>query len=165
MMLFMMPIWGLSATANTMVSNLLGQDKKEELMKLVKKIILLGLGCVLVFLPVMIINPKWYLFIYTNDLNLVNEGVRSLFVVYFTMFLFVPSVIVLYSLMGTGDTKASFLIEVAATVCYLIFAWSSAIIFKLPLEWVWCAETLYWIVIGSFALLRLKSLKWQKIKL
>ena len=164
MLLFMMPLWGMATAANTMVSNLLGQQKKEEILRLVKKITILGLLCILVFSPVIIINPAWYLYIYTSDVVLIGAGKGSLIVVYLTMFLFVPSVIIFNALMGTGDTRATFLIEVSAIATYLIYTWLAAVRFNLPLEAVWLAESLYWLQIGVIAWLRLGSLKWDKIK-
>jgi len=164
MMLIMMPIWGLATTGNTMVSNILGQEKKEEVLILIRRIIYLGFIITLVYLPIIIFKPEWFIRIYTNDVKLIAGALKPLYVVYVASLFCVPGAICLFSLSGTGDTKTSFLIEVATTSVYLVYAVLVALVFKMALEYVWGAETLYWILITILAYFRLKSGKWKKIR-
>jgi putative MATE family efflux protein len=164
MMLIMMPIWGLATAANTMVSNILGQEKQEEVLKLLKRIINLGFLITIVYLPLIIFKPEWIIRIYTNDVKLIAGSIKPLYVVYVASFFCVPGAISLFSLSGTGDTKTSFLIEVVTTSTYLIYAVLVALVFKMALEFVWGAEAVYWIMITILAYFRLKSGKWKKIK-
>jgi putative MATE family efflux protein len=164
MMLIMMPIWGLATTGNTMVSNIIGQEKKEEVLVLIRRIINLGFIITIIYLPVILFIPEWVIRIYTNDAKLIAGAIKPLYVVYVASVFCVPGAISLFSLSGTGDTKTSFLIEVATTSTYLVYAVLVALVFKLSLEVVWGAETLYWIMITILAYLRIKSGKWKKIK-
>ena len=164
MMLIMMPIWGLATTGNTMVSNILGQEKQEEVLILIRRIINLGFMITIVFLPIIIFKPEWIIRIYTNDVNLIAGCIKPLYVVYVASIFCVPGAISLFSLSGTGDTKTSFLIEVVTTSTYLVYAILVALVFKMALEFIWGAEALYWIMITILAYFRLKSGKWKKIK-
>jgi putative MATE family efflux protein len=165
MMLIMMPLWGLATTGNTMVSNIIGQEKKEEVLLLIRRIINLGFIITLLYLPIIVFKPEWIIRIYTNDANLIEGSIKSLYVVYLASLFCVPGAISLFSLSGTGDTKTSFRIEVVTTSTYLIYAVLVALVFKMALHYVWAAETLYWIMITVLAYLRLKSGKWKKIKI
>jgi len=164
MMLIMMPVWGLATAANTMVSNILGQEKQEEVLQLLKRIINLGFLITIIYLPLIIFKPEWIIRIYTNDVKLIAGSIKPLYVVYIASFFCVPGAISLFSLSGTGDTKTSFLIEVVTTSTYLVYAVLIALVLKMSLEFVWGAEALYWIMITVLAYLRLKSGKWKKIK-
>ena len=164
MLLIMMPIWGLATTGNTMVSNILGQEKKEEVLLLIRRIIYIGFAITLIYLPLIIFKPEWIIRIYTNDVNLIAGAIKPLYVVYIASLFCVPGAISLFSLSGTGDTKTSFQIEVVTTSTYLIYAVLVALVFKMALHYVWGAEALYWILITILAYLRLKSGRWKKIK-
>ena len=163
-MLIMMPIWGLASTGNTMVSYILGQEKKEEVLLLIRRIMNIGFFITILYLPFIIFVPEWIIRIYTNDVKLIAGAIKPLYVVYIASLFCVPGAISLFSLSGTGDTKTSFVIEVVTTSAYLIYAVFVALVFKMALEFIWGAEALYWIMITILAYVRLKSGKWKKIK-
>ena len=56
-MVLMTPIWGYSQAANTMVSNIIGQNKSDEVMKLSGKIILMGSITSFICVSIVAINP------------------------------------------------------------------------------------------------------------
>ena len=47
---------------------------------------------------------------------------------------------------GTGDTRALLYIQFWMTVCVLAYAFCAAIVFGLPLEVVWAAEIVHWLL-------------------
>jgi putative MATE family efflux protein len=164
MLFFMIPVWGLANTANTMTSNIIGQGKSGEVLGLDKRIMLMGLAFILIYMPLILIRPQLLIEIYTKDMILIQGAFLPLFVVYATMFVFVPAVIFLHSLSGAGDTRTTFIIEIAAIIIYLSFTYIVAIRLSLSLEYVWAAETLYWLAIGVLSYWRLKSARWKKIR-
>ena len=164
LLLFMMPVWGLSTTTNTMTSNIIGQRKDYKINTLTKRIMLISILFVLIYLPVVVFCPEWLIRIYTDAPELISSTSKSLIIIYLAMITFVPGVILINSLSGTGDTKTAFFIELAGTASYLTYTYFVAIFFKLPLNFIWAAETVYWSVILVLSFYRLRSKKWQKIK-
>lgn len=163
MILFMMAIFGLSNATNTMVSNIIGQNKARQIWLLIRKLYKTGYFLVLIFLPVIVFKPDLIIRIYTDNPALIKQAIYPLILIYCTLFIFVPGVISISALSGTGDTKTAFLIEASAIVFYLIYTWLTAIVFHAPLEFIWGAETVYWIIVFVLAYRRLKSGKWRLI--
>ncbi len=160
----MMPVWGLSTTANTFTSNLLGQNKSSSIPVLLQKLLTIAFVLVLLFAPFVIFVPKLLAQIYSDDPHLINEASKIIWLVYATMFTFVPGVILNNTLSGTGDTKSAFLIELVSTLIYLFYAYLVAIYLELPIIFIWGSELIYWMVIGYLSYLRLKSRKWKSIE-
>ncbi len=163
LLLFMMPVWGLATTANTFTSNLLGQNKSSDVPVLLKRLNMIALMLIFVFIPFVLFFPELLAQIYSDDKLLIQEASKVIWIVYFTMITFIPGVILNNSLCGTGDTKSAFIIELIATFFYLNYAYLVAIYFQLPLSFIWLSELLYWAVIGLGSYYRLKSRKWKSI--
>ncbi|HPD65383.1 MAG TPA: MATE family efflux transporter [Bacteroidia bacterium] len=164
LMLIMFPVWGFAATANTMVSNLLGQNKRNEMKKLILRIISTNYIWVIFLLPLIIFSPHTLLRIITSDSQIIGLSVNSLYSIFFALMVFTVSANLLHSLSGTGDTRSAFLIEVAAIIVYLVYTFLTSVVFSQPLEIIWLAEAIYWIVIGTLSFWRLKSGRWVKIQ-
>lgn len=164
LLLFMMPVWGLSTTANTFTSNLLGQRKSSSIPFLLRRLVTIALVLVLLFAPFVFFAPQLLAQIYTNDAHLIHESSKIIWLVYITMFSFIPGVILNNTLSGTGDTKSAFVIELFSTLIYLAYTYLVAIYFGLPIVFIWGAEFIYWFFIGFFSYHRLKSRKWKLIQ-
>lgn len=163
LLLFMMPIWGLSSTANSFTSNLLGQDKSNLIPLLLKRLNTIAGLLVLFFAPFVLFFPELLAQIYSDDVVLITESSKIIWIVYITMLTFIPGVILNNSLCGTGDTKTAFVIELFGTFFYLTYAYFVAIHYQLPLAFIWFSEMIYWFVIGLLSFYRLKSRKWKSI--
>jgi putative MATE family efflux protein len=163
LLLFMMPVWGLSTTANTFTSNLLGQGKSSAIPLLLRKLLTIASVLVLLFAPFVFFAPQFLAQIYSDDSHLIAEASKIIWLVYLTMFTFIPGVILNNTLSGTGDTKSAFVIELISTMIYLFYAYLVAIYFGLPIVFIWGSELLYWMFIGFFSYHRLKSRKWKSI--
>ncbi|MBC8343802.1 MAG: MATE family efflux transporter [Bacteroidetes bacterium] len=164
LMIFMLPVWGLATTSNTMVSNIIGQGKTGEVLKLAGKIIVISYIWTLLFLPLVLFQPGWMLGLITNDTSLISEAIDPLRVIYGALFIFVPGVILLHSLTGTGDTRTAFFIELASISVYSLYVYYVALILSSSLEVVWTAEFVYWAVIATLSFIRIRGGKWKKIK-
>ncbi len=164
LLLFMMPVWGLSTTANTFTSNLIGQRKSSSIPVLFRKLTTIALALVLLFAPFVFFAPQLLAQIYTDDAHLISEASKIIWLVYITMLTFIPGVILNNTLSGTGDTQSAFVIELFSTMIYLAYTYLVAIYFGLPIVFIWGAEFIYWFFIGFFSYHRLKSRKWKLIR-
>jgi len=160
---FMIPVWGLATSANTMCSNIIGQGKADSIMKIAGKIIMSGSLIMMVLLQISFLKPEWVISIITHDDILIAAVISPLNIVNFALIIFVPSVILFHALMGTGDTKAAFLIETVGVLSYLGYAILISLKDNPGLESIWIAEIIYWGLIGLISFFRLKNEKWKRI--
>jgi Na+-driven multidrug efflux pump len=164
-MFIMTPIWGYAAATSTLVSNIIGQDKKEEVKTLIKRLIYISMISAAVITIADVIAPYTMLSIFTNDMQIVKDGILSLHVISASMLLFSVAAILLSSVAGSGDTRFAFLIEVSAISVYALYLAFTCIWNKYPLHIIWMAEFIYWIILGGLSLLRLRTGKWREIKI
>ncbi len=164
-MLEMTPIWGFSMAANSMVSNLIGQGRQSEVMKLIKRIILMATIISSVMVALSLLFPNQVMNIFTSDQILIRDSYRSLIMVCIAMLLFPMAIVCISSVSGTGATRTALYIEIAAILLYMFYL--VLVIFKLNMgvEVAWLAESIYWIFTGSVSYLFLKSLRWTKIRI
>lgn len=164
-MIMMTPVWGYAAATNSMVSNLIGQGRQNEVEKLVRRIIKLALITSSAIFILMMISPQAILGISTSDTELIRQALGCYNIIACSMFLFSISVILLSTVSGTGSTKAAMVIELINILIYLAYVYICAIILKSSIEWVWFSEAFYWTMMGLFSYLYLKSGKWKGVKL
>jgi MATE family multidrug resistance protein len=158
-------IWAFAATTNTMVSNVIGQGKQEEVMRLIKKIMKVSLTFSLTVFVLLNIFPAAYLSIYASSDAFITEGVPVVRVVALAMVFMSVSNIWLNAVTGTGNSRMSFKIEFIAILFYCVYVFLVLEIYKLSLVWGWMSEFLYWSILLSLSYLYMRSGKWKRIKL
>lgn len=162
-MILMTPIWGFSSAANSMVSNLIGQKKPEEVMGLLKKISKLSFAFVFILVSLNVIFAKGILSITTSDPVLINDSLMSYYIVCFATLVFSVSMILFSGVLGTGATKEAMLLEISNIIIYLVFVYVCALVLQTSVEVVWFAEVLYWTMMGIFSYYYLMSKRWKII--
>lgn len=155
--------WSLAATTNSMVSNIIGQGKRNEVIPLVWKISKLGLLLAILTCVVLNLFPDVYLSLFRpNDFDFVNEGVPVLRLIGFvTLFLSIGT-IWLNAVTGTGNSRITFLVEVGAILFYCIYVFVVLEIKHLSILWGWMSEVLYWTVLFSLSYSYMLSKRWNQ---
>ncbi len=164
-MVLMIPLFGFSNATNTIVSNLIGEGKSNEVLTVIKKIMWMSLSFTFVLSCISFFIPEFLVSFYTNNHGLVTQTTSTLQVINFTMFFFSISFILFSGVTGTGNTRTSLLIEATNIVIYLSAAYYIAITIKSSLPLVWCSEFIYFGFLGLFSLLYLKYGNWKKKKI
>lgn len=162
-MLLMIPVWGLSSATTTLVSNIIGQGKADEVIPMVKKILAISTGANLVLIQVLIFLPRKVISFFTNSPELIEATLPLLRVITLSLMVFSVSMIIFSALSGTGKTGTALRIEVVSIILYLLFAFILAVNFNAPASGVWFVEVLYFSVIGIFAFVFLKRGKWKDL--
>ncbi|RAJ02247.1 putative MATE family efflux protein [Chitinophaga skermanii] len=157
--------WALAATSNTMVSNLIGQGKQEEVFKAIRKIALISIGCALCVCTILNIFPYTLLHVYTPDAALIEEALPSIRILTISTVLTSVAAVVFNGVTGTGNTKVNLLIEFTAVVCYLLYCEIVIDQLRKPLHWAWGSEFVYWMVIIVMCLWYLSTGKWKNKKI
>ncbi|MHB9056734.1 MAG: MATE family efflux transporter [Paludibacteraceae bacterium] len=160
--LLMIPGSALSTTINTLVSNMIGEGHKEQVIPFMHKVIKLVLALVLPMMVFTYAFPQLFARIYTNNPELVAASISTLRVVSVAMVMCAISSILFNTISGTGNTKASFIIEFTTLFFYVVYVYYTAVVLRTPVEIVWMSEFVYWIIIGSLAYLYLLKGNWRE---
>ncbi len=162
--IIMMPIWAYFTSANSMVSNIIGQGKSEDVLPLVKRVVELSvmtIGCIII---ICLLFPEAILSISTSDPQIIKDSLSSFYVICGACIVFSYSSILLSAVSGTGATKVAMVIEFLTITVYLSYLFFLYKI-KANVEVFWTGEIVYWFLMGIMAFLYLRSNNWKKIKL
>lgn len=160
--LLMIPASALSTTASTLVSNLIGADRKEDVLPTINKIIRISLLMVAPFLVITFFFPEIFAHIYTSDHSLAIASLPVIRVVSFAVAFFAIANVIINGVSGTGSTKTAFYMEVVTLFFYIGFVYYTTLYHPQPVEIVWMSEFVYWSLIGGMGYLFLKKGNWRK---
>ncbi|GAB1415867.1 MATE family efflux transporter [Paludibacter sp.] len=159
--MLMIPGSALATTVSTIVSNLIGADRKAEVVPFINRI--LGVALLLVA-PVLLFTfffPEIFARIYTDVPELIQASVPVMKVVSIAMLFCAVGSILFQAVSGTGNTRTAFALEVGTLFFYLSYIYYVAIINPQPIAIVWMSEFVYWSILGIGAFFYLKFGKWQ----
>ncbi len=154
--------WAFASTSNAMVSNIIGQDKKDKVEILIRKIMRLSFG--FTFFLCLLINlfPDLFLSIFQFNNEFIGEAIPVIRIVTVGMLGMSIATVWLNAVTGTGNTRVNLLIEIAAIAIYSVYVWLVLDVWKLSLVWAWSSELLYWSSLFIFSFLYIRSGKWRK---
>ena len=157
----MIPMWGFASATSTLVSNLIGQGRREEVMSLVFKILRVCLLGVLVIAAIGSAFPRQALAIYTDDPELIRASLDVLYVVNAAAMTLAAGFIFFNAVSGTGKTRVSFFIEVVAIIIYLILTYILAEVLRASVAVVWTVEFIYGLMMSVFSYIYLRYGQWR----
>lgn len=101
--------WSLAATTNSMVSNVIGQGKRDQVLQLVWKISKLSLGIAVIVCVVLNLFPDVYLSLFRpDDFAFVHEGTPVLRLIGFVTLFLSLGTVWLNAVTGTGNSRITF---------------------------------------------------------
>lgn len=161
---FTIPTWSLGSTANTIISNLVGQKNSSEIGVAVRRISFVSLGFAVVSCLLIYLFPDFCIGIFINKFDsasLMPMAKASLPVIFVIFILMSFSNIVFNGVISVGDIFIALGIEVVVVIVYIGYF---MVILNQPwanIWWVWTAEWVYWIAMftGSIIFLRYRHLE------
>ncbi len=154
--------WALASTCNSMVSNLIGQKALDEVIPLVKKIVIVSFSFAFIVGLPLLLFPKFSLQLLTKDAHLVETGIISLRIVVVATWMLSFSTILFNAVLGTGNTRLNMVFEFIAIVFYLIYITIVIEKLRLPLPYAWLSEFVYWFTLFGLSFFYLYSGRWKK---
>ena len=154
-------IWAFASATNSLVSNVIGQNRSDLVLPLIRKIIALSSGCALIVCIGLNIAPGLYLSLYGLDEGFVQQGIPLIRLIAVAMVLMSFATVWLNAVIGTGNSRITLLIEVAAIITYCVYVYLVLEVFKAGVFWGWVSELLYWSVLLSFSYAYMRSEKWK----
>lgn len=158
--LFSVIVNAFAATTSSLVSNLIGEGRKNEVMQLCRKMLFLGyiIGIPLIILA--IIFNKVVLSVYTRDSFLIAEAFWP-YIVSLSVYIFgLPSYVYLNAVSGTGNTRIAFVYQFITIVLYLLYLWILSNCFTAPLAVYTTVEHLF--VISLLIMSIVYMSRWRK---
>ncbi len=153
--------WAFAATTNTMVSNLIGQGRTEEVMPLIYRIARISLSFSAIIVVLLNLFPAALLSFYGQDQAFIDEALPVMRVVSAALLMMAFSVVWLNAVTGTGNTVVNLTIEIITIFLYCVYVYITLEYLDLPITWGWMSEWVYWLSMFSMAFLYLRSGKWK----
>jgi Na+-driven multidrug efflux pump len=157
-------IESISEAVCSMTSNLLGQGRRAEMPKLIRKSMQLGYFVVAPLLLVALLFPEEVLSIFTPDAAIIELSLSGYTIVLLALVLAIPGDMLYAAVVGTGDTRATLGIQLVATAAALAFTLWAALVMSFPLEQVLFVEIIVWTLYLLLSWYWLRSGRWRQLK-
>ncbi len=144
--LFLIPAESFADTVCSMVSNLIGQKRRQELSLLIQRSIKLSYLVVTPLLIASLLFPELLLAVFTPDPSMIEASRLGLLVIVLAALVAVPGETLYAAVAGTGDTRAVLAIQIIVTLITLGFAGYAALWLGLALEYILLAEVFGWLI-------------------
>ena len=153
--------WAFAATTNTMVSNIIGQGKKDQVIMLINKIV--RISVIISFFVALILNlfPHLFLSIYGQGEEFIEDAIPVVRIVSSALILMSFSTVWLNAVTGTGNSKITLYIELVTIILYCIYVYLVLEVFNLPITIGWMSEWLYWMMLFTASYFYIRSGKWK----
>ena len=162
-MILIIPGFAFAATANTLTSRTIGEERSGEVMSLLLKVAKNGVICASILVAVTLIIPQLVLQIYTDDMALATAAVPAVCVICAATILGAVAMVFFEAVSGTGNTDAAMILEFGVLVVYILYIYMMTK--TSTIAGVWTAELLYNIAIGLISFAYIRKANWSKKKI
>ncbi len=154
--------WAFAAACSSMVSNVIGQNQREQVLPLIRRIVQLSTGMALLVALLLNLAPQLFLSVYGQSGEFIRQGVPVVRVISLAMLLMSFSVVWINAVTGTGNTRVTFLIELGVISLYCCYVFLVMEKYKLAITYGWMSEWLYWTALFIPAFIYIRSGRWKK---
>jgi len=153
--------WAFAATSNAMVSNIIGQGRKEEVVALIKRIALVSLSISATIFIILNIWPSMFLAFYGQGPEFITEGIPVVRIVSIALIMMSFSTVWLNAVTGTGNTVVNLMIESITIIIYSVYIYIVLEMLNMPITWGWASEWVYWSCMFTMSFFYIQSGKWK----
>ncbi len=153
--------WAFASTTNTMVSNIIGQGRTEEVLPLVRRIAKLSFSISAVTFVVINLVPEFFLSFYGQGNAFIQEAIPVVRIVSLALMMMSFGTIWLNAVTGTGNSRVNLVIELITITLYCAYVFIVLEYLNLPITWGWVSEWVYWLSMFSMAYFYMRSGKWR----
>ena len=158
-------VQSFATAANSLVSNLLGEEKADQVWRLINKIQLLAYAIVIPILLIYTLFPELCLRIYTDNSELISASVNTVYVMSAASFIQCGAYILFNSVSGTGAVKVTVVIEFLNLLLYLLFVWLIVVKLHPSAAQAWSIEIIYQAITALLSFLYLFYGSWRNKKI
>lgn len=158
-------IHAFATATNSLVSNLIGENKIAQVWRLINKILLSASVMVIPLLMLYAFLPQLCLRLYTDNADLIAASVNVVYVMCIASMIQIWAFILFNAVSGTGAIKTTVFIEFLNLFLYVIFVWIVVIKNRPSPAVAWSAEIVYQSVTAILCLFYLLFGNWRSKKL
>lgn len=158
-------IHAFATSCNSLVSNLIGEGKTNQVWRLLGKVMLTAFVIVTPLLIFFSAFPELTLRVYTDNADLIQASINVMYVMSMSTFLQISAFILFNTVSGTGAVKMTAFIETVTLLIYVVFVWFIIIRNHPSPAMAWTVEIIYQGFSTIFCLLYLLSGKWKNRQL
>ena len=159
------PAWGLSSATNTIVSSLIGQNKREEVFRTIGKISIVSVAFSALVSSSLLFFPKTLLHLTTDSTHLI-EFAQPIMPLLFGVLMVIAVAQMFYNgIVGTGAIRISLSLQAVAVFAYIVYAYSIIHLFPHNLVAAWSSEFVYFFVLLVGAISYMSTDRWHSIRL
>jgi putative MATE family efflux protein len=165
-LLLSIPLWGFSSGANTLISNLIGQQRFRDVLPATFKTGKLCLLVTMILAVPVLLYPGVFLYplLGKSDMSLLGEAQPIFYVLLGLLTLSTFGSVSFNALAGTGATFFGLKMQLFSVSMYLLYIYIITNHTQLGLVWVWMAEILYWTVMLGMTVWYLRSYQWRRLR-
>jgi multidrug resistance protein, MATE family len=153
--------WAFASTTNAMVSNIIGQGRKDQVIFLIRKIVKLSVGFSILIAILLNIFPGAFLSIFGQNEEFIKAAIPVIRVVSTALVMMSFATIWLNAVTGTGNTTVNLAIEFVTIVFYSIYVYLVLGYYNLPIIYGWMSEWVYWSFTFTLSFMYMRSGKWK----
>ncbi|HAE35283.1 MAG TPA: hypothetical protein DCG22_05790 [Bacteroidetes bacterium] len=154
--------WGIANATNSLVSNLLGQGRHEEMFPMLGKILRISIGFSMIFCIAILVFPDLFTGLFTNDPEIRELARNPVRITGACLFMMATASVLFRAVTGTGATRYSLLLELITLIIYMAYVIVLIPIMQVPLTVAWTSEFLYWLVLAILSYYYLRTGNWKK---
>jgi multidrug resistance protein, MATE family len=139
--------WAIGSTTNTMISNIIGQNKQDALQSVWKKLFLVSFLVSLIMASFLLIFPSLFFSFFTENQSLINTAKPVIQVVAVAMILISISIVSLSTIIGAGFSKFALFVEIFAVIFYISYSYITIKKLEVSIHIAWTNEWVYWSMI------------------
>ncbi|MEM9823101.1 MAG: MATE family efflux transporter [Bacteroidota bacterium] len=161
------PCWGFASGINTLVSNFIGQKKRNAVLPIIWKtgklcwIVTMILTLPVVLFPEQILYPL----LGSEDMSLIQDAQPIFYVLFGILCFFSLGGVYFNGIAGTGATYFGLKIQTICAIGYLIYIYVEVEYTSGGLVWAWAAEIFYWAVLLGLCVWYLRGEEWHHLKI
>ncbi len=152
---------GVQQTTRTLVSGLLGEGRREELVPTMRRLMLVNACGILLVSHGGLFYPEFLAAPFFDDHLGLEAACRTLPVIFLAMMMYSISSVLLSSVQGSGHTTPALAIEASALVLYTAVSIWMTLIDPQPVWRIWWVEWIYFSGMGAGCLLFLTRWDWR----
>lgn len=153
--------WAFASTTNSMVSNVIGQGRQDEVIPLIHRIIRVSISLSIVLCIILNLWPEWFFSIYSQGDDFIADAIPIVRVISLALIMMSFSTVWLNAVTGTGNTVVNLRIEFITVIIYSIYVYLVLEHYKLSVTIGWMSEWVYWASMFSMAYFYMKSGRWK----
>jgi multidrug resistance protein, MATE family len=157
--------WAFASTTSTMVSNIIGQNRQEEVIPLINRVMKISFLICLTLVLLLNIVPEWFLYFYGQGDAFIANAIPVARVVSVALLMMSFGTVWLNAVTGTGNTVVNLTIELITITIYSVYVYLVLEVYHLPITWGWASECVYWISMLSMSVFYMYSGRWKGKKI